>query len=350
MGCLQMINQHPHLQSTSKLWYQGVMFRSTENTGDHIEQYQQLGVEAFGYAQVDIELEQLVLQYDFFMSLGLQENVELKINSTGTQQEFAAFREALRIFYQPFTGIFEPEWTECLAMQPEKLLRSDNPLLAKLRSIAPVISDFLGEESRKRFDCLQESLAKTRVPFEVDRWFYPSNAYCQTHFEWHCEKLKEHSLLCRGGRYDDCASSVLETPIQACGFALMLDPIMRLLRLTDKHLLKQQATDVVIIAGSPAASTEALSIGRSLRKTFPQMSIANDFSHMRVNACVRNARRQGGRFIIVVSSEGAAKEVALYDRDSGKEQTVNIAKAISILSRSLNTLTVCRDAKNEPYG
>nr|WP_314422878.1 ATP phosphoribosyltransferase regulatory subunit [uncultured Erwinia sp.] len=341
MGCLQMINQHPHLQSTSKLWYQGVMFRSTENTGEHIEQYQQLGVEAFGFAGVDIELEQLVLQYDFFKSLGLQENVELKINSTGTQQEFAAFRAALRAFYQPFTSIFEPEWAECLAMQPENLLRSDNPLLAKLRSIAPAVGDFLGEESRRRFDCLLESLTKIHVPFEVDRWLYPSNAYCQTHFEWHCEKLMEHSLLCRGGRYDDCASTVLETPIQACGFALMLDPIMRLLRLTDKHLLKQQVTDVVIIPGSPAASTEALSIGRSLRKTFPQMSIANDFSHMRVNACVRNARRLGGRFIIVVPPDGAATEVALYDRDSGEEQTVNIAKAISILSRSLNALPVC---------
>lgn len=350
MGCLKMINQHPHLQSMSKLWYEGVMFRSSANSGEHIQQYQQIGVEAFGYAGVDIELEQLALQYDFFKSLGLQENVELKINSTGTQKELAAFRTALRAFYQPFIGVFESEWTECLAMQPERLLRSDHPLLARLRSIAPEIGDFLGEESRKRFDCLLESLTKIRVPFVVDRWLYPSNAYCHTHFEWHCEKLLEHSLLCRGGRYDECATSVLETPIQACGFALMLDPIMRLLRLTDKHLLKQQVTDVVIIPGSPAASTQALNIGRSLRKTFPQMSIANDFSHMRVTACVRNARRQGGRFIIVVSSDEAATEVAIYDRDSGEEQRVNLAKAISILSHSLNASPGCRGGINVPYG
>ncbi|MFG1174399.1 ATP phosphoribosyltransferase regulatory subunit [Erwiniaceae bacterium CAU 1747] len=349
MGCLQLINQHPHLQSTSKLWYQGVMFRSEENQGDHIEQYQQLGVEAFGYADVDIELEQLVLQYDFFKSLGLREYVELKINSVGTQQEFAAFRAALRAFYQPFTVVFEPDWITCLAVQPEKLLSSDHPLLVKLRSTAPEISDFLGTDSRRRFDSLLESLTKVHVPFVVDRWLCPTNAYCHTHFEWHCPTL-EHSLLCRGGRYDDCASSVIETPVRACGFALMLDPIMRLLRLTDKHLLKQQVTDVVIIPGSPAASTEALSIGRSLRKTFPQMSIASDFSHMRVNACVRNARRQGGRFIIVVPSDGPTTEIALYDRDSGQEQRVNIAKAIGILSRSLNALPVYRGTENEPSG
>lgn len=340
MGCLRLINQHPALQSTSKLWYQGVMFRSAVRQEQQIEPYHQIGVEAFGYADIDIELEQLAMQYNFFKCLGLKEHVELRLNTVGTAAEFAAFRAALRHYYQPFITVFEPQWLEWLADKPETLLKSDHPLLHALQAGAPELAAFLSHETCQRFNALTSALSRINLPCAVDRALYPANTYCHTLLEWHSDSLEDASLLCRGGRYDSSASLLLERPIYACGFALMLEPIMRLLRLTDKYLLKQQVMDVIIIPQTPAACEEALKMGRTLRKTFPQLSITNDFSRMRIKTCMRNALRRGGRFIIVVPLSPDAAELEIHDRESGEEHRVSFSKVLGMLSHSLNSASI----------
>jgi histidyl-tRNA synthetase len=336
MGCLCAIGEHQDLQSTSKLWYLGTMFRAPKAQQAHIEPFQQLGVEAFGYPRVDIELEQFILQYDLFKSLRLESHVELRINTLGTTQEFYAFRQALRQFYQPFIPFFRQQWTDGLASKPEKLLQSTDNLLVTLRSKAPRREDFISAASRQRFDALLDALTRAGIPFAVDNALYPANAYCHTLFEWHSDVLEEGGLLCRGGRYDDSASLLLGREIFAYGFAFMLEPLMRLQQLTRKGMLKPRMTDVVIISRSRAAREHALGMGRMLRTAFPQLSIINDCSEMRISASKRNAERQGGRFIIIVPQEDPEVQMEIYDRDRELKQVGNVNTMIGILSRSLN--------------
>lgn len=336
MGCLRVVAQHQQLQSTSKLWYLGAMFRTAYRQEQHIEQYHQLGVEAFGYPNIDIELEHLFLQYDFFKLLRLKKQVELKINTLGSSEEFSGFREALRDFYQPFGHLLASPWPQLLQHAPERLLLSSDPLLKALQANAPKRADFLSDASRLRFEALTESLGRAGIPFVVDNALYPKNAYCHTVFEWRSDKLEESDLLCRGGRYDDSASRLLDKPVSACGFAFMLDPLMRLLQLTNKSMFKQQVTDVVIIPRTPIANESALSIGRALRVKFPQLSIANDCSNMRINACIRNAERLGGRFIVIVPPR-QTDEVEILDKENDLRQEVSFNTMLTILSNSINS-------------
>ncbi|MTD27208.1 histidine--tRNA ligase [Erwinia sp. J316] len=336
LGCLRAIGQHRDLQSTSKLWYLGAMFREPKDEHNHIEQYQQLGIEAFGYPHVDIELEHFILQYDFFKSLRLESHIELKINTPGTAQEFFTFRQALREYYQPFIPFLKEQWIDWLADKPEKLLQSTDILLATLRSKAPELETFVSASSRQRFESLLNGLTRAGIPFAVVKTFYPANAYCHTFFEWHSDKLEEGTLLCRGGRYDHSASALLGRKIYACGFAFMLEPLMRLQQLTNKNMLKARMTDVVIISRTWEARAHALGIGRMLREAFPQLSIVNDCSEMRIGASKRNADRQGGRFIIVVPHEDPVGQMEMYDQERQQKQRVNVTTMIGILSQSLN--------------
>lgn len=336
LGCLRALKEHQDLQSTSKLWYLGAMFRAPKEQRVHIEQYQQLGVEAFGYPRVDIELEHFVLQYDFFKSLRLDSYIELKINTLGTAQEFFAFRQALRQYYQPFIPFFNEQWIDWLANKPEKLLQSTDNFLATLRSQAPELNTFISASSRQRFASLSDALTRVGIPFAVDTALYPANAYCHTIFEWHSDKLEEATLLCRGGRYDHSASELLGREIFAYGFAFMLEPLMRLQQLTRKNQFEPHMNDVVIISQSWAARAHALDMGRKLRTAFPQLSIVNDCSEMRISASKRNAERQGGRFIIIVPQDDPAVQMEIYDKTRQKTQVGNINTMIGILSQSLN--------------
>lgn len=111
---------------------------------------------------------------------------------------------------------------------------------------------------------------------------------------------------------------------------------MRLQQLTRKGMLKPRMTDVVIISRSRAAREHALGMGRMLRTAFPQLSIINDCSEMRISASKRNAERQGGRFIIIVPQEDPEVQMEIYDRDRELKQVGNVNTMIGILSRSLN--------------
>ena len=70
------------------------------------------------------------------------------------------------------------------------------------------------------------------------------------------------------------------------GFAFMLDPII----FPDpanvtKQLLRQNATDVVLIPENTCATGHALMVNRRLRILFPHFTIKNDCSRMRIGTC-----------------------------------------------------------------
>lgn len=97
-----------------------------------------------------------------------------------------------------------------------------------------------------------ESLNRLKIPYSVTPGLYPVNNYCHTLFEWRTTHPDSHDeLLCRGGRYDASASHLLDKQVAVSGFAFMLDPIIFLIRKCHKQLLRQNATDVVLIGKHP---------------------------------------------------------------------------------------------------
>lgn len=336
MGCLRVIAQHQHLQSKSKLWYIGAMFRSVAGQKQDFEQYHQIGAEAFGYDNIDIELEHILMQHDFFSSLHLTPYIELNINTVGTEAEFTRFRQALVAYYQPFLPFFEDLWRVMLEKRPEQLLSTPHKLLDIVNKKAPSLSDFLSEASVIRFRELLDSLNRLKIPYSVTPTLYPVNNYCHTLFEWRTTHPDSpDALLCRGGRYDASASHLLGKDMAVSGFAFMLDPIIFLIRTCHKQLLRQNTTDVVLIPENTRAAGNALIVARRLRTLFPHFTIKNDCSGMRINACRKNAERNGSRFIIVVPPEHG-DELELTDKNNGLIQNMNENAMIGVLGHSVN--------------
>lgn len=300
MGCLRLLSQHQNLQTGTRLWYLGAMFRRQNQ--QNISQFHQLGVEAFGYPDIGIEIELISLQYEFFKSLQLLPFVELKINTLGSSDEFMQFRRHLKQYYQPMASLLNGRQLACLEHYPERLLTDNDNLMLRLAEKAPQLKTFISSKSHQRFTQLCNSLTTLNIPFTHDKNLFPVNDYNDQVFEWYADPLHHNKLLCRGGRYDNSASRLVGHPVYACGFAFMLEPIMQLLTSTRKSTDHGKHIDVVIIPSQERARDEAVLLGRRLRRSFPHLSILNDCSTLRLTTRQKNAQRQGARFILLMDS------------------------------------------------
>ncbi|SFN43032.1 histidyl-tRNA synthetase [Izhakiella capsodis] len=319
-GCLRLLAQNAGLPANCKLWYQGTLFRRP-NQSARLQLSSQLGVEAFGYSGVAIELEQLILQYRFFQFLKLDDYAELRINNPGSPEEYHQFRRALLNYYHPIRHLLTAAQSELLDTQPELLLTDQDSLLQRLATTAPSLTHFLSASSKARFEHLGNGLNCMGIPWIHDTNMYPTNDYCHLVAEWHSDRSAYTGLLCRGGRYDGCASRVTGQPTFACGFAFMLEPIMHLLHEVRRPTLPARKVDVILIPTQSHAHSLTLHIADQIRQGYPDLSIASDFSALKTATRQKNACRQGARFIVTVDDE--LQHVVLDDLEKQRQQQLS---------------------------
>ncbi|WP_075181839.1 ATP phosphoribosyltransferase regulatory subunit [Pantoea sp. 1.19] len=321
-GSLRLLADNPRSPTLSRIWYAGAMFRQPAGEVP-MQQDHQIGVEAFGMAGIDIELEQLIMQWAFFQRLGLKGQVVLHLNMLGDTATLSTFRQALRDYYRPLAHLLAPEQRHWLARHPEWLIHHNDILLQRLAARAPRLDDALSSASRQRYCTLQQALDRAGLRWQHDGTLFPRNEYCQLVFEWRSALPGAGQVLSRGGRYDAWASRVLRQPVTACGFALLLEPVMALVSQQPSPGRMPSQVDVVVMPGQPRGAEDALLLGRRLRQQFSQLSIMNDCSRLPAVTRLKNARRRGARFILVIEDDEGS--VTLHDTHTQQCQTVSMA-------------------------
>ncbi|HEU4619554.1 MAG TPA: ATP phosphoribosyltransferase regulatory subunit, partial [Gammaproteobacteria bacterium] len=77
-----------------KLWCSGPMFRREKPQKGRYRQFHQISVEALGYEEPEIDAELIVMSARLWRRLGF-EHVRLELNSLGTPESRAKYKEAL---------------------------------------------------------------------------------------------------------------------------------------------------------------------------------------------------------------------------------------------------------------
>ncbi|MCB1802828.1 MAG: ATP phosphoribosyltransferase regulatory subunit, partial [Gammaproteobacteria bacterium] len=94
-GCVRAAMENGLLHNqTQRLWYQGPMFRHERPQKGRYRQFHQIGVETFGMSGPDIDAELILITARIWRALGIQD-LELQLNTLGTAEERAAYREQL---------------------------------------------------------------------------------------------------------------------------------------------------------------------------------------------------------------------------------------------------------------
>jgi histidyl-tRNA synthetase len=210
-----------------KVWYAAPNFRYENTQANRYRQHHQVGVEAIGPADPDLDVEVISLLWDFYAALGLQ-RVDLVLNSIGTPSDRTAYTERLRGYLRTRAGELPAEDRDKVESHPMRVLDSKRPESQLVVADAPVLLDALSPEASARFDRVQQGLRALGIPFRIDpRLVRGLDYYTHTAFEIQSDALGgAQSTIGAGGRYDGLVESLSGPPTPGVGFGSGIERVL----------------------------------------------------------------------------------------------------------------------------
>ena len=285
-----------------RLWYMGPMFRHERPQKGRYRQFHQLGVETFGIATADVDAELILMTARLWRELGLSDSVRLEINSLGSNEARAAYRDKLVAFLEPIKDQLDEDSQRRLGSNPLRILDSKNPEVQALVKDAPKLSEHLDPESEQHFKQLCKILEANGVEYTVNTNLVRGlDYYNRTVFEWITDKLGAQGTICAGGRYDGLTEQLGGHATTASGFAMGIERIVALLE--EIAPIKPALADVYMVALGEEAEINAIQLAEQLREKLPELSVRNNFGGGNFKKQFKRADKSGAQIALVLGEQ-----------------------------------------------
>lgn len=295
------LEHHLLYDAPRRVWYMGPMFRHERPQKGRYRQFHQVGVEALGFSGAQVDVEMILMGARLWKMLGISD-VELHINNLGQAQERAEYRQALIAYLEPHKASLDEDSQRRLYTNPLRILDSKDEAVKKIVEGAPVLSDFLKEESRAHFDQVLALLDRVGIVYRLNTALVRGlDYYNLTVFEWVSGAIGAQSTICGGGRYDGLIEMMGGKSTPACGFALGMERVMSLWHNT--HFV-DSATDVYWVYQTDQALEVAVSLSEQLREHgIRSMVHAGVNTAQSLKAQLKKADASGARWVCVVGQD-----------------------------------------------
>ncbi|MDB1124736.1 histidine--tRNA ligase [Vibrio algarum] len=306
-----------------RLWYMGPMFRHERPQKGRYRQFHQVGVEVFGLNGPDVDAELIMMTARLWRELGIAEHVRLELNSIGSLEARANYRDALVTYLEQYEDVLDDDCKRRMYTNPLRVLDSKNPDVQAILGDAPKLSSFLDEESVQHFSGLCELLDSAGIEYQVnERLVRGLDYYNRTVFEWITESLGAQGTVCGGGRYDGLVEQLGGKATPAVGFAMGLERLVLLLDtlgLTDVR----RNVDVYLVTAGEGTMMAGMKLAEHLRETSPSLRIMTHFGGGNFKKQFKRADKVGAAVALVLGeNEVAENTVVVKDLKGGEQKTV----------------------------
>ncbi len=327
-GCVRAVLEHGLTGGgqVQKLWYTGPMFRYEKPQKGRYRQFHQVGVEVFNQPGPDVDAELIVLTARLWKQLGMADAVTLQLNSLGSSEARAIYRDALVAYLQERFDQLDEDSQRRLTTNPLRILDSKNAQTQALLADAPTLADFLDEESRAHFEGLKARLDAVGIAYEINpKLVRGLDYYGRTVFEWVTDKLGAQGTVCAGGRYDGLVSQFGGKPTPGVGFAMGVERLVLLLEtlaLLPEEL--NRPAHAFICAFGEAAELAALSLAERLRDALPGLRLLVNAGGGSFKSQFKKADKSGARFALILGEDELAGRVVGCKplRDDSEQQSI----------------------------
>ncbi|WP_112288927.1 histidine--tRNA ligase [Rahnella sp. AN3-3W3] len=324
-GCVRAGIEHGLLYNQEqRLWYIGPMFRYERPQKGRYRQFNQLGVEVFGLQGPDVDAELILLTARWWRALGISEHVALELNSIGSLEARANYRDALVAFLEQHKDKLDEDCKRRMYSNPLRVLDSKNPDIQALLNDAPELGDYLDEESREHFAGLCELLEQSGIPYTVNqRLVRGLDYYNRTVFEWVTHSLGSQGTVCAGGRYDGLVEQLGGRATPAVGFAMGLERLVLLVQAVNPDFKAPATVDAYVISFGAGTQSAAMQLAEKLRDALPELKVMTNYGGGNFKKQFARADKWGARVALVLGEDEVAnQQVVVKDLQSGTQETL----------------------------
>lgn len=306
------LEHHLFAQGPLRLYYIGPIYRYERPQKGRYRQAHQFGVECFGFAGPEADVEVIAMAWELVRSHGILD-ATLSINSIGDDRCRPRYREALLAHFRPHLQALSEEAVRRLERNPLRLLDSKDPADLPFIESAPTFESILCEPCREHFAAVKSFLDLVGIPYVVNpRIVRGLDYYDRTVFEITSSVLGAQSSVCGGGRYDGLVRSLGGPDVPGVGFALGMERFLMMLDALGGDGEPPRRGYQAIALG-PQARAALVPVVAELRRLLDEPTYM-EYDDRKLLAQLKTADRNGARCALILGSdELAAGEIVVRD-------------------------------------
>tara|TARA_R110001583_G_scaffold10698_9_gene49254 strand:+ start:47904 stop:49175 length:1272 start_codon:yes stop_codon:yes gene_type:complete len=334
-SCVRAGNEHGLLYNQERrMWYMGPMFRHERPQKGRYRQFNQFAIETFGMATPDIDAEVILLSARLWKALGIESHVELQLNSLGSNEARALYKEALVKYLEIHQDKLDDDSKRRMKTNPLRVLDSKNRDVQAVLENAPKLSEHLDDESVAHFAKLQQYLDAADIKYVInERLVRGLDYYNRTVFEWVTSSLGAQGTICAGGRYDGLVEQLGGKATPAVGFAMGLERIV--LMLNELELNSDVAKDVDIYSVLVGEDTDitGFKMAELIRSELPNLKMMHHCGGGNFKKQMKRADKSGAKIALIIGETEQQNNAVTIKDLQGKtdQQTVAMDQLITVL-------------------
>lgn len=306
-----------------KLWYLSSFFRQEKPQAGRQRQFWQIGAEAIGSDDPAVDAESIALLWAILASLGVRD-VRLRINSLGTAESRASYRDELQKYLRANETSLSKEVVERIDLNPLRAFDSDHPGTRDVMKAAPRMKDFLSSEDAGHFATVLALLDRAEIVYDIDDTLVRGlDYYTRTIFEVTSDALGAQSGVGGGGRYDGLVEQLGGNPTPGIGWA---SGIERILLAAEPGIEPHPVLDLFVAWDEPRRET---AFGLTVEARSAGLTAQMDLAGRSLKGQLKRADRTGARHVAILSEDGAV----LKDMESGEQEDVPVEGIVAAALR-----------------
>ena len=304
-GCVRSCIEHGLLRNLpQRLWYIGPMFRYEAPQKGRYRQFNQLGVECFGVAGWEVEVEQIAMFSRLWRLLGLERVVQLEINNLGTAAVRINYKKDLVTYFTKHQNQLDFDSQRRLHTNPLRILDSKNPEMQLLIKEAPKLYNYLDQDSLSSYQQCKQQLLSLGIKFiENPNIVRGLDYYTGMVWVWTSQLLGAQSEVGGGGRYDGLTEQLGGDLVSAVGLAIGIERVMLLLKEHNSKLNITDSLDGYLICVGPNALAQKFVIAEKIRDMCPNFNFMVDLLGGNFKNQFKRADKSGANIALILGED-----------------------------------------------
>ena len=322
-----------------KVYYNGTMYRYERPQSGRDRELTQFGMEILGSDDPMSDAEIISLAVNIYKMLGLKE-IKVNINSLGDTDSRNDYRDALIKYFKPHIKDFCEDCQVRLEKNPLRILDCKVDQENEILKNAPKTLDYLNEESRDRFEKVQEYLDIMQIKYEIDPNIVRGlDYYNHTVFEIEAkvEGFGSNNVLGGGGRYNGLVSQLGGPETPCVGFACGIGRLVKALELEEVKLPIIEDIDLFLMYVNDEEKKYAAYLAQELR--LAGFIVDTEYTGRGLKGQFKQADRLKAKFTCVLNSEDLNNnEVKVKNNKTKQEEIISLDVLIYYLDEQINTM------------